>query len=62
MQTGPEGVILSTMSNAFALSDTVLKDLKSMRIEKKPGLDLIKNFLSAQGDTPFSSHLKTAYW
>ncbi|CAG0898791.1 unnamed protein product [Darwinula stevensoni] len=49
VQTGPEGVILSTMSNAFALSGTILKDLKSMRIEEKPGLDIVKNYLSAQG-------------
>lgn len=43
--TGPTGVILTTMSNAFEIANAVAKGLKEVPVTPKPGYDELKNLL-----------------
>lgn len=55
--TGPVGVILSTMSNAFDTANRVMQDLSSGAVnvsEAKPGAAYILNLLRSKGTTSFS--------
>lgn len=45
LATGPTGVILTTMSNAFTTADLICKELESARIDK-PGYDYILKLLN----------------
>ncbi|CAH0387068.1 unnamed protein product [Bemisia tabaci] len=54
LATGPSGVILSTMSNAFQTAQSIATDLKDMKIDiksSKPGFPIIKEIIS-KNNTP----------
>lgn len=55
LATGPTGVILSTMSNAFGVAEYIVSDLKNGNIESKPGFDSIQKLLEKQG-------VQLVYW
>lgn len=45
LASGPTGVILNTMTNAFNVADTMVKDLKSVEQNSKPGFEHIGSVL-----------------
>lgn len=45
LATGPTGVILTTMTNAFAIGELMCKDLHLKEGEHKPGFDTIQSVL-----------------
>lgn len=52
LQTGPVGVILSTMTDAFTTANYILEDIQNsvIKCEKsKPGYELIKSILKEKG-------------
>ncbi|KAI4459069.1 fad nadph dehydrogenase/oxidoreductase [Holotrichia oblita] len=49
LATGPTGVILSTMSNAFGVAEYIVSDLKKCSIESKPGFASVEKLLEKRG-------------
>lgn len=45
LATGPTGVILTTMNNAFTTADMICQDLKKVNLDEKPGFEIIKQDL-----------------
>lgn len=47
LATGPTGVILTTMNNAFVIADSIVDDLQKSNAlsEEKPGYDLVSDIL-----------------
>ncbi|GJQ87019.1 hypothetical protein Trydic_g12600 [Trypoxylus dichotomus] len=53
--TGPTGVILSTMSNAFGVADYIISDLKKVTPLSKPGFSSVQKLLEKKG-------IQIVYW
>lgn len=56
--TGPTGVILTTMGNAFATADLILNDLNNILKENKAGFDIIKTHLEGHQIVSWQDWLK----
>lgn len=49
LATGPTGVIITTMNNAFLVGETIYRDLSTQSIGAKPGFEAVKRILDENG-------------
>ena len=54
LATGPRGVIVNTMTEAFKVGQTVIENMSSLINENKPGLKSIKHLLKERNVKPVS--------